>query len=79
MGLEGTATDESPCAFRDNCDDQIPWQQSDGLGLLPQRTTGDVQFEIRQKSGVQATAVEEDGECIVLEGSEALNQTNQRS
>jgi hypothetical protein len=32
----------------------------------------EVQFEIRHKSGVAATAVEEDGEFIVLEGSEAL-------
>lgn len=39
---------------------------------VEERTTGDVQFEIRHKSGVQATAVEEDGEFIVLEGSEAL-------
>lgn len=39
---------------------------------MEERTTGDVQFEIRHKSGVQATAVEEDGEFIVLEGSEAL-------
>lgn len=36
------------------------------------RTTGEVQFEIQHKSGVKATAVEEDGEFIVLEGSEAL-------
>lgn len=35
------------------------------------------QFEIRHKSGVQAHAVEEDGEFIVLEGSQALrNATN---
>ncbi|MDA3933109.1 MAG: GIY-YIG nuclease family protein [Gammaproteobacteria bacterium] len=40
-----------------------------------ERTRGDVQFEIRHKSGVQATAVEEDGEFIVLEGSEALTGT----
>ena len=33
---------------------------------------GEAQFEIRHKSGVQATAVEEDGEFVVLEGSEAL-------
>lgn len=39
---------------------------------VEERTTGEVQFEIRHKSGVQATAVEEDGEFIVLEGSEAL-------
>ncbi|UTH45335.1 GIY-YIG nuclease family protein [Loktanella salsilacus] len=42
---------------------------------VEERTTGDVQFEIRHKSGVQATAVEEDGEFIVLEGSEALTDT----
>lgn len=35
----------------------------------------EVQFEIRHKSGVQATAVEEDGEFIVLEGSEARDET----
>mgnify|MGYP000061085223 CR=1 FL=1 len=37
-----------------------------------ERTSGEVQFEIRHKSGVKATAVEEEGEFIVLEGSEAL-------
>jgi len=42
---------------------------------IEERTTGEVQFEIRHKSGVQATAVEEDGEFIVLEGSEALTET----
>lgn len=42
---------------------------------VEERTTGVVQFEIRHKSGVQATAVEEDGEFIVLEGSEALTGT----
>lgn len=42
---------------------------------VEERTTGNVQFEIRHKSGVQATAVEEDGEFIVLEGSEALTGT----
>lgn len=40
-----------------------------------ERTVGDVHYEIRHKSGVQATAVEEDGEFIVLEGSEALTAT----
>lgn len=40
-----------------------------------ERTEGEVQFEIRHKSGVKATAVEEDGEFIVLEGSEALTET----
>ena len=38
-----------------------------------ERTSGEVQFEIRHKSGVKATAVEEDGEFIILEGSEALD------
>jgi len=37
-----------------------------------ERTVEEVHFEIRHKSGVQATAVEEDGEFVVLEGSEAL-------
>ncbi|WP_150526666.1 GIY-YIG nuclease family protein [Roseibium sediminis] len=39
---------------------------------VAERTSGEVQFEIRHKSGVTATAVEEDGEFIVLEGSEAV-------
>lgn len=42
---------------------------------VEERITGDVQFEIRHRSGVRATAVEEDGEFIVLEGSEALTGT----
>lgn len=42
---------------------------------VAKRTTGEVRFEIRHRSGVQATAVEEDGEFIVLEGSEALTGT----
>lgn len=42
---------------------------------VEERTTGETQFEIRHKSGVQATAVEEDGEFVVLEGSEALSET----
>lgn len=42
---------------------------------VDERTTGEVQFEIRHKSGVKATAVEEDGEFIVLEGSEVLTGT----
>lgn len=40
---------------------------------VEERSGDEVQFEIRHKSGVQATAVEEDGEFIVLEGSEALS------
>jgi hypothetical protein len=39
------------------------------------RTSGDITFEIRHRSGVQAQAVEEDGEFIVLEGSQALKDT----
>lgn len=35
----------------------------------------EVQFTIQHKSGVQATMVEEDGEFVVLEGSEALKDT----
>jgi len=42
---------------------------------IEERTVDEVQFEIRHKSGVQATAVEEDGEFIILEGSEALTDT----
>lgn len=42
---------------------------------VEERTTGEVRFEIRHKSGVKAFAVEEDGEFIVLEGSEALTGT----
>ena len=35
-------------------------------------TDGDVQFEIRHKSGVQARMIEKDGKFVVSEGSEAL-------
>lgn len=42
---------------------------------VEERTVEEVHFEIRHKSGVQATAVEEDGEFVVLEGSEALIET----
>lgn len=42
---------------------------------LEQRTSGEVKFEIRHKTGVQAQAVEEEGEFIVLEGSQALINT----
>ncbi|WP_444461743.1 GIY-YIG nuclease family protein [Rhodobacter capsulatus] len=42
---------------------------------VEQRTSGEVKFEMRHKTGVQATAVEEDGEFIVLEGSQALSNT----
>lgn len=43
---------------------------------VEQRTVSDVKFEIRHKSGVNAHAVEEEGEFVVLEGSEALKDTN---
>jgi hypothetical protein len=40
-----------------------------------ERTAAEVRFEIRHESGVRATAVEEEGEFVVLEGSEALTGT----
>ena len=40
-----------------------------------ERTVGKVRFEIRHKSDVRAFAVEEDGEFVVLEDSEALYDT----
>ena len=52
-----------------------PRAVSETAQTVKERTTGDIQFEIRHKSGVKATAVEEDGEFIVLEGSEALLET----
>ena len=42
---------------------------------IDQRTTGEMRFEIRHKTGVFAEAVEEDDEFVVLEGSEALINT----
>lgn len=42
---------------------------------VAQRTAGDVTFEIRHRSGVTAQAVEEEGEFVVLEGSQALKDT----
>lgn len=42
---------------------------------LDQRVQGEAIFEIRHRSGVSAEAVEEDGEFVVLEGSEALTGT----
>ncbi len=41
--------------------------------------TGEVRFEIRHKSGVKAVAVEEEGEFVVLQGSEALKDAGYRS
>lgn len=52
-----------------------PRAVSDAATPVDQRTSGEVRFEIRHKSGVQAEAVEEDGEFVVLEGSEALMGT----
>lgn len=45
-------------------------------GTIDQRTSGEVRFEIRHKTGIQAEAVEEDDEFIVLEGSQALINTS---
>lgn len=42
---------------------------------VEQRTAHETTFEIRHKSGVTAEAVEEDGEFVVLEGSQALMNT----
>lgn len=42
---------------------------------VEQRTAHETTFEIRHKSGVSAEAVEEDGEFVVLEGSQALMNT----
>lgn len=52
-----------------------PRAVSDTATPVELRTIGEVRFEIRHKSGVQAEAVEEDGEFVVLEGSEALTGT----
>ncbi len=52
-----------------------PKAVSDKAGPTSPSVSNEVQFDIRHKSGVQATAVEEDGEFIVLEGSEALTGT----
>lgn len=40
------------------------------------RTAGETKFMINHKSGVNALAVEEDGEFVVLAGSEALRDTD---
>jgi hypothetical protein len=39
-------------------------------------TLPEIRFEVRHKSGVKAIAVEEEGEFVVLEGSEALKDTD---
>lgn len=38
----------------------------------PATASSDIRFEVRHRSGVKAVAVEEEGEFVVLEGSEAL-------
>ncbi|SFQ06935.1 GIY-YIG nuclease family protein [Tranquillimonas alkanivorans] len=52
-----------------------PRAASEAARPAAERTAQDVKFEIRHRSGVQATAVEEEGEFVVLEGSEALTGT----
>ena len=52
-----------------------PRAVSDTATPVDQRTSGEVRFEIRHKSGVNAKAVEEDGEFVVLEGSEAIKES----
>ncbi|TFL18466.1 GIY-YIG nuclease family protein [Jannaschia formosa] len=52
-----------------------PKAVSTAAGPTSPSISNEVQFEIRHKSGVQATAVEEEGEFIVLEGSEVLTGT----
>lgn len=52
-----------------------PRAVSDTATPVDLRTHGEVRFEIRHRSGVQAEAVEEEGEFVVLEGSEALTGT----
>lgn len=42
------------------------------LKAVAAATESETRFEIRHKSGVKATGVEEDGEFVVLEGSQAL-------
>ena len=39
-------------------------------------TFSEIRFEVRHKSGVKAIAVEEEGEFVALEGSEALKDTD---
>lgn len=50
----------------------------DGMQVsgTPPSASSDIRFEVRHKSGVKAVAVEEEGEFVVLEGSEALKDTD---
>jgi len=47
----------------------------DEVSASPEFLSHEVQFEIRHKSGVKATAIEDGGEFVVLAGSEALKNT----
>lgn len=51
----------------------------EALGTVIVQEAGQVQFEIRHKSGVKAICIEEDGEFVVLEGSEALKDTKYKA
>jgi hypothetical protein len=42
----------------------------------PTTASSEIRFEVRHRSGVKAIAVEEEGEFVVLEGSEALKDTD---
>ena len=58
------------------------WRQknTEGNGNMQQghvsHDPDEVQFEIRHKSGIQATLVERNGEFVILEGSEAMPERN---
>ncbi len=54
-----------------------PQPKAVAMAVMPadQRTADDVRFEIKHRTGIQAEAVEEDGEFIVLERSQALRDT----
>jgi hypothetical protein len=50
----------------------------DGISIsgTPPTASPEIRFEVRHKSGIKAIAVEEEGEFVVLEGSEALKDTD---
>ena len=56
-----------------------PRAVAQALTPVADRTAYETIFEIRHKSGVSANAVEEDGEFVVLEGSQALKDTGYAS
>src|SRR5690242_7964637 len=43
---------------------------------LPFSDSQEIRFEIRHKSGVKAQAIEQEGEFVVLQGSQALKETH---